>query len=69
MITSKSIQKQNGVVVFTGTDIEISSLFNYLKAGKSTENFLNDYREVTLAQVLDVLEMADDYINSTSLTE
>ncbi|MGI4021430.1 MAG: DUF433 domain-containing protein [Janthinobacterium lividum] len=64
MTPSQSIQKKNDVVVFAKTDTEISILFNYLKAGKSTENFLDDYREVTLAQVLDVLELAEDQINS-----
>lgn len=69
MTVSKSIQKQNGVVVFAGTAIEISMLFNYLKAGKPTETFLEDYREVKLEQVLDVLELAEERVNSISLSE
>lgn len=64
MAASKSIQKQNGVVVFTETTTGISTLFDYLKAGKTTEDFLEDYCEVTLAQVLDVLELAEEQLNS-----
>ncbi len=64
MAASKSIQKQNGVVVFTETTTGISTFFDYLKAGKTTEDFLEDYREVTLAQVLNVLELAEEQLNS-----
>jgi uncharacterized protein (DUF433 family) len=66
MTASKSVQQQNGVVVFTKTDIEISILFNYLKAGKTTEIFLEDYPQVTLEQVFDVLELAEEQLNSIS---
>lgn len=69
MTASKSIRKQNGVVIFAGTDTAISILFDYLKAGKTTEDFLEDYPEVTFAQVLDVLELAKEQLDSISTTE
>jgi uncharacterized protein (DUF433 family) len=68
MAASKSVQKQNGVVVFAKTAVEVSILFNYLKAGKSTETFLEDYSPVTLEQVLDVLELAEEQLYSIAST-
>jgi uncharacterized protein (DUF433 family) len=59
---SKSIQNQNGEIVFTGTDIAVPILFNYLKAGRRTEDFLDDYAQVNLEQVLDVLELAEEQL-------
>ncbi len=60
----RSIQNQNGEVVFAGTDIAITILFNFLKAAKTTEAFLEDYPNVTLEQVLDVLELADEQLKT-----
>ncbi len=59
-----SIENQNGELVFTGTNTTVSIFFNYLKAGRNTETFLEDYPKVRLQQVLDVLEMADQQLNS-----
>ena len=61
---NNSIQNQKGNLVFAGTDIEISILFNYLKAGRSTETFLEDYPKVKISQVIDVLEEAEDQLKS-----
>lgn len=61
---SKSIQNQNGELVFSGTDVAVSILFNYLKAGRPTEAFLEDYPQVTLEHVLDVLELAEEQLNT-----
>lgn len=55
-----STQKQNGTTVFTGTDTDVALLFNYLKAGKTIHAFLEDYTQVKLAQVLDILELAEE---------
>ncbi len=60
----KSTENQNGELVFTGTDTAVSILFNYLKAGKNIEYFLEDYPEVQLAQVNDVLEAAEDQLKA-----
>ncbi|MEX8548998.1 MAG: DUF433 domain-containing protein [Mucilaginibacter sp.] len=59
---SISIQNQSGEILFSGTDVAVAVFFNYLKAGRSSENFLDDYPSVTLVQVLDVLEMAGNTI-------
>jgi uncharacterized protein (DUF433 family) len=59
----KSIENQNGELVFAGTDTAISIFFNYLKAGRNTETFLEDYSKVHLQQVLDLLEQAEQQFN------
>lgn len=61
---SKAVQNQNGEIVFSGTDIAISVLFNYLKAGKTTEAFLEDWPQVMLEQVVDVLELAEEQLKT-----
>lgn len=61
---SKSIQTLNKEVVFSGTDTAVSILFNYLKAGKTTESFLDDYPKVGLEKVLDVLELAENQLET-----
>jgi len=63
---SEQFQNQNGTLVFTGTNTEITTLFNYLKAGRSIETFLEDYLQVKLDQVLDLLELAEDQLKAIS---
>ncbi|MGI4803333.1 MAG: DUF433 domain-containing protein [Janthinobacterium lividum] len=65
---SDSIQNQNGNLVFTGTDTEISIFFSYLKAGRNLEDFLEDYRKVKLNQVNEVLEIAEDQLKSAFIS-
>jgi len=61
---SDSIQTHNGNLVFAGTKTEISILFNYLKSGRNMEDFLEDYSEVKINQVNEVLETAEDQLKS-----
>lgn len=63
---SKSIDNQNGELVFTGTNTAVSIFFNYLKAGRNTETFLDDYPKVHLQQILDLLELAEQQLNNQS---
>ncbi|RYE32590.1 MAG: DUF433 domain-containing protein, partial [Sphingobacteriaceae bacterium] len=51
-----SIQNQNDTLVFTGTETAVSILFNYVKSGRNLEDFLEDYPEVKIYQVNEVLE-------------
>lgn len=64
-ISIKAIQNQNGTLVFADTDTEISILFNYLKSGKNTESFLEDYPKVKLNQIDEVLEFAEEQLKSS----
>ena len=66
---SESIQNLNGEVIFDGTDTGITILFNYLKAGKTINTFLEDYPKVNLQKVLDVLELAEDQLKANFLTD
>ncbi|RZK20289.1 MAG: DUF433 domain-containing protein [Flavobacterium sp.] len=61
---SSSIKHQNGNLIFSDTDIAISILFNYLKAGRSLEDFLEDYPQVKINQVNEVLEIAEEQLNT-----
>ena len=45
-----------GAVVFAGTRVPVATLFDYLKAGKSIDDFLDGFRTVERAQVVELLE-------------
>ncbi len=61
---SDSIQNKNGTLFFAGTNTEIAAFFTYLKSGRSPEYFLEDYPEVKLNQIHDLLETAEDQLIS-----
>ena len=50
-------ERMSGVPCFTGTRVPITHLFEYLEAGDSLTEFLNDFPSVTREQVLGVLEL------------
>ena len=50
------LEKMSGASCFTGTRVPVSHLFDYLEAGDSVGEFLNDFPTVTHEQVLGVLE-------------
>jgi uncharacterized protein (DUF433 family) len=45
-----------GTPVFTGTRVPVATLFDYLEAGKSIDDFLEGFRTVRREQVIGVLE-------------
>jgi uncharacterized protein (DUF433 family) len=47
-----------GEAVFTNTKIPVKTLFNSLDSGDSMDDFLNDFPDVTKAQVVEVLGYA-----------
>ena len=47
---------QGGEVVFYGTRVPVKTLIDYLKAGDSLDDFLQDFPSVSKSQVLDLLE-------------
>ena len=51
------LEKMSGMPCFTGTRVPVSHLFDYLEAGDSVGEFLNDFPTVTREQVLGVLEL------------
>jgi len=59
------LEKMSGTPCFTATRVPVSHLFDYLEAGDSVGEFLNDFPTVTREQVLGVLEL----MRARTLTE
>lgn len=47
-----------GTPVFRGTRVPIKAIFDYLEAGDSLDEFLDDFPSVAREQALELLEMA-----------
>ena len=47
-----------GIPVFVGTRVPVKTLFDYLEAGDSLDEFLNDFPSVTRKQSVAALELA-----------
>ena len=45
-----------GTPVFVGTRVPVKNLFDYLEAGDSIDEFLDDFPSVSQAQVLEFLK-------------
>lgn len=59
-ITSRSPGGMGGTVVFSRTRVPVQTLFDYLEAGESTDDFLEGFPSVTREQVVAFLEEAKD---------
>jgi uncharacterized protein (DUF433 family) len=55
-------EKMSGTPCFTGTRVPVAHLFDYLEAGDSLDEFLNDFPTVTREQALGVLELMRERI-------
>jgi uncharacterized protein (DUF433 family) len=51
------LEKMGGTPCFTGTRVPLAHLFDYLEAGDSIDEFLNDFPTVRREQALGVLEL------------
>ncbi len=49
----------NGVVVFKGTRVPVRNLFEYLVAGESIKDFMEDFPTVSFEQIREVLLRAE----------
>ncbi|OFV91228.1 MAG: hypothetical protein A3H28_13315 [Acidobacteria bacterium RIFCSPLOWO2_02_FULL_61_28] len=47
-----------GIPVFVGTRVPVKTLYDYLEAGDSLDEFLNDFPSVTRKQAVAALELA-----------
>lgn len=56
----RSAEILGGVLVFSGTRVPFQTLIDYLKAGESLAEFLDDFPTVSREQVLAVLEAAQE---------
>lgn len=55
-----------GTPVFSGTRVPIKNLFDYLETGETIETFLQDFEGVSREQVLKLLELSEQLIQSSS---
>lgn len=55
-----------GTPVFNGTRVPIKNLFDSLEAGETIEEFLEDFDGVSREQVIKVLELSENLINSST---
>ena len=51
-----------GTPVFKGTRVPVKTFFEYLEAGYSLHEFLEDFPSVTRQQAIDVLESSKDQL-------
>ncbi|NEQ76400.1 MAG: DUF433 domain-containing protein [Okeania sp. SIO2C9] len=55
-IISKSPEIMGVIQVFASTRVPVETLFDYLKAGESIDDFLDGFPSVTQEQVIELLE-------------
>jgi len=55
-VISTSPEIMGGTPVFAGTRVPVQTLFDYLKAGESIDDFLDGFPTVTKDQVIGLLE-------------
>lgn len=51
-----------GTAVFTGTRVQIETLFDYLTEGETLEDFLRNFPTVSKEQVVEVLHLAETLV-------
>jgi len=56
----------SGTPVFSGTRVPVQYLFDYLKAGDSIDEFLENFPTVTREQVIIILKNAREKVKTTS---
>jgi uncharacterized protein (DUF433 family) len=56
----------NGTLVFSNTRVPIRNLFDYLVAGDTVKDFLEDFPTVSFEQVRHVLQSAEVAIENTT---
>ena len=59
-VISSDPDVQGGAVVFAGTRVPLKNLIDYLEAGDSLDEFLDDFPSVTREMVIEALETAKD---------
>jgi uncharacterized protein (DUF433 family) len=63
-VISSDPEIQGGAVVFAGTRVPLKNLIDYLEAGDSLEEFLDDFPSVTREQAVAALELAKEALVS-----
>jgi uncharacterized protein (DUF433 family) len=57
-LISRSSDRLSGTPVFTGTRVPVQTLIEYLEAGDSLDEFLDDFPSVSREHAIAVLELA-----------
>jgi uncharacterized protein (DUF433 family) len=66
-VVSRNIEVMGGTAVFRGTRVPVQTLFDYLEADDSIDEFLEGFPSVSRPQVIAFLEEAKDrLVNSVS---
>lgn len=55
-----------GTPVFSGTRVPVKNLFDYLEEGDSIDVFLSDFESVKKQQVIEVLNLSQEFLSQTS---
>jgi len=63
-IISSDPEVQGGAVVFAGTRVPLKNLIDYLEAGDSLEEFLDDFPSVRREQAVAALELAQEALQA-----
>jgi uncharacterized protein (DUF433 family) len=58
---------QSGTPVFFNTRVPVKNLFDYLKAGDTLEEFLDDFPSVSRQQAVEVLQLAENILTFNQL--
>jgi uncharacterized protein (DUF433 family) len=58
-VISSDPEVQGGAVVFAGTRVPLKNLIDYLEAGDSLEEFLDDFPSVRREQAVATLELGN----------
>ena len=59
-VISSDPDVQGGAAVFAGTRVPVKNLIDYLEAGDSLEEFLEDFPSVSREQAVAALELAKE---------
>jgi uncharacterized protein (DUF433 family) len=60
LVISRDLEIMHGTPVFAGTRVPIQTLFDYLEAGDSIDEFLDGFPTVKREQVVQLLEEFKD---------
>ena len=58
----------SGALVFVGTRVPVSNLFDYLEAGDSLDRFLDSFPSVSREQAVAALELAKEAVSEVAST-
>lgn len=58
-----------GVPVFKGTRVPVKNLFEYLEAGDSLQDFLNDFDYIPKEYCLKILELSEKLLTDSKIYE